>query len=426
MFEFIPFSGITYWLNFSAHMAVSSGALMGDVQRAMAPYLAHVEANRPMFERAKQVAPLAFDGKPTAQVPEDLAQAMFEAAPIWCAGWRAEGERLASDAASFEAAGRSLTAGDVYRRASVLISMAEWSMLLSPEKRQTFDRGRELCLRAIDLLGERFEHVVLPYREKELDGMFWPAPGEGRKPTAVVFNGLHSSMEWFWQVGLIRELHRRGISALTFDCPGSGTARFHKEIHMEPETERYARPAMDYVLTRPDVDPERVAAVGCSFGGYRTVRAAATDQRYKTCLAWGALYGMALPPGASQQAGSGSSSANGLDARTLLWFMGAASPEAWIEKRQRFTLAGVIEDLACDLLVFHGGADMQVPVAQAHKVIAGATGARSKELHIYTEREGGAQHCHLDNPGTPLGHMTDRLAELLARSDYGDAISIAE
>lgn len=34
MFELIPFSTPTYWMNFSAHMAVSSGAAMGDVERA--------------------------------------------------------------------------------------------------------------------------------------------------------------------------------------------------------------------------------------------------------------------------------------------------------------------------------------------------------------------------------------------------------
>ena len=186
------------------------------------------------------------------------------------------------------AQGQGLTAGDIYRRAAVLITYAEWTMLLSPEKRQAFDRGRHLSLKAMELLGERFEKVSIPYRGVTLEGMFWPAPGGGRRPAAVCFNGLHSSMEWFWQVGLIRELNRRGVSVLVFDCPGSGTARFHLGVHMEPETERYARPAMDALLTRSDVDPDRVAAVGCSFGGYRTVRAASTASppiaRWNACV----------------------------------------------------------------------------------------------------------------------------------------------
>ena len=42
--------------------------------------------------------------------------------------------------------------------------------------------------------------------------------------------------------------------------------------------------------------------------------------------------------------------------------------------------------------------------------------ARSTELHVYTAQDGGEQHCHLDNVGTALGHMTDRVAALLGCS----------
>lgn len=411
MLELVPFSAATYWLNYAAHNASAAGATMGDLERAMRPYLAHVEANRAVFERAKAVAPLTFDGR-AAVVPPDVTPVLMEGNPIWCAGWLAEGERLAQIADGFRAQGQTLTAADIYRRAAALIAYAEWTMLLSPEKYKAFDRGRELCLAAIELSGERFEPVKIPYQGVELEGMFWPAAGGGKRPTAVCFNGLHSSMEWFWQVGLIGELNRRGVSVLVFDCPGSGTSRFHLDVHMEPETERYAKPAMDYVLSRDDVDPDRVAAVGCSFGGYRTVRAAATDPRYRMCLAWGALYG--IKP--AQDGGEGSAGMNGLDARTMAWFFGAKSIEDIVANVPRFTLAPVIGDLACDLVVFHGAADMQAPVAQARQVIAEAVKARSTELHVYTAQDGGEQHCHLDNVGTALGHMTDRVAALLGCS----------
>ena len=48
-----------------------------------------------------------------------------------------------------------------------------------------------------------------------------------------------------------------------------------------------------------------------------------------------------------------------------------------------------------------------------NQVIAEAVNARSSELHVYTEEDGGEQHCHLDNLGTAMGHMTDRVAALL-------------
>lgn len=408
MLELVPFSTATYWLNYAAHNAACAGASMGDIARAIRPYLAYVEANRAAFERAKVAAPLAFDGK-SATVPEDVLPVLLDGNPLWCQGWLDEGERLAAVADTFLANGQSLTAGEIYRRASVLIAYAEWTMLLGPDKFAAFDRGRGLCLKAMELLGEAGEAMSVSYDGFELDAMYFPAPGEGKRPAALCFNGLHSSMEWFWQIGLVRELNRRGVSVMVFDCPGSGTTRFHHRIPLEPETERYARPALDALLARVDVDANRVAAVGCSFGGYRTVRAASTDPRFRMCLAWGALYGL-NPAGGNS---SGSAGMNGLDARTMAWFFGAQSLEEIIAKVSRFTLAPVIGNLACDLCVFHGAADMQVPLAQAHQVVDEAISARSSELHVYSSEDGGEQHCHLDNHGTALGHLTDRVAALL-------------
>lgn len=414
MIELIPFSAPTYWLNYSVHNAVSAGAQLGDIERAIAPYLAHVAANRERFEHAKRVAPLRFDGTTTTLCPPDLAADMIAAVPIWCDGWIAEGERLAALADRFAADGHDLTAAGIYHRASVLISYAEWSMLRGPRKRETFDRGRELCMTAMRLGQARFEEVTIPYGEHTLEAMFWPA-GDGPHPTAVCFNGLHSSMEWFWQIGLVDQLVRRGISVLVFDCPGSGSARFHQGLHMEPATERYATATVDYVVSRPDVDASRLASIGCSFGGYRTVRAAAHEPRFKMCLAWGALYEIAPPPAPvdGEPGGVGPAAMNGLDLDTIMWFMGADSIEELIERRDQFSLAGHLDGLRCPLVVFHGAADMQVPVEQARRVVAEAVNAASTELHVYTAGDGGEQHCHLDNPATALGHMTDRVAALL-------------
>ncbi len=413
MLEFIPFSTPTYWLNFSAMNAISSSATVGDVELAMRPFLNYVDENRDFFEEARAKSPLTFDGKFTT-VDASLAERIFELNPLWCQGWLDAGEHLAKQAEEFLAKGQRFTAGNLFRRASVLVGQSEWSMQASPEKVGVYDRGFELCMRAIELAGEKVEQVRIPYSGKELHGMFWPAEGEGPMPTALCFNGLHSSMEWFWQNNTVAELRRRGISVLLFDCPGSGHARFHQNLPMDPQTEKYAGAALDYLMTRSDVDPDRIASFGCSFGGYRCVRAASVDPRFKMCLAWGALYeyqqARQKREGKPLTAPVGMS---GLSNETLQWVMGAASHEEWLERRSEFTLEGLPGKMTCDLIVFHGGADMQVPLEQAERVIAEAVNTRSKELHIYARRGEGDQHCHLDNLPTALGYMTDRVASLL-------------
>lgn len=413
MIELVPFSAATYWVNYSAHIAVACGASLGDVALANRPYLAHVEANRDRFAQAKVVAPLHPDGSPSV-LPFDMVEMVEAAMPVWCDGWLREGERLARLGETLSDEGRMTTASGLFRRASVLIGVAEYSMTVGAEKAAAFDRARGLCHRTMELSGTGFEEVAIPYGDDTLDGLFWPAEGEGPHPTAILFNGFHTSMEWFWQVGLVDELLSRGVSVLAFDCPGSGTARFHKDVHVEPRTERYATAAVDFVLTRDDVDPGRLASIGASFGGYRCVRAAATDPRFTVCLAWGALYEIPLAPTAGgAPTGVPAAAMNGVDIETLVWCMGIKPGDDADAIRSSVSLEGLTEQIRCHLVVFHGAGDQQVPVAQARRVVDEAVNARSRELVVFTADEGGEQHCNLDNPGTALGLMADRVATLL-------------
>lgn len=417
MIEFVPFSAATYWVNYSAHVALACGAALGDVALANRAYFAHVEANRGRFEEAKAVAPLRFDGTP-AVVPYDLAELMLAAVPVWCDGWVQEGERLASVAEELLANGHWRTAAGLFRRAAAVIGVAEYSMRVGADKTAAFDRARHLCRTAIELSDARFDEVVIPYEDGALDGMFWPAEGEGPHPTAILFNGLHTSMEWFWQVGLVGELVRRGVSVLAFDCPGSGTARFHKDMHVQPFTERYAHAAVDYVVTRDDVDSARLASIGSSFGGYRCVRAAAKDQRFTVCLAWGALYELPTPAAAGDvPEGVPMAAMNGVDIETLMWCMGIKSADDALALRSNVTLDGLMEELRCHLVVYHGEGDLQVPVSHARRVIGEAVNAQSRELVVLTADEGGEQHCQMDNPETAVGRMADRVAALLGATE---------
>jgi acetyl esterase/lipase len=51
------------------------------------------------------------------------------------------------------------------------------------------------------------------------------------------------------------------------------------------------RRTIDYLQTRPEVDPERIGAVGLSVGGYRCAFLAATDERVRAAVAVGWMCG---------------------------------------------------------------------------------------------------------------------------------------
>ena len=78
---------------------------------------------------------------------------------------------------------------------------------------------------------------------------------------------------------------RRGQNLLLFDGPGQGCPLIQQGLTMRPDWENVVGPVVDYALTRPEVDPERIALMGWSFGGYLAPRAASAEHRLAACIA---------------------------------------------------------------------------------------------------------------------------------------------
>lgn len=62
------------------------------------------------------------------------------------------------------------------------------------------------------------------------------------------------------------------------------TMRFHPEMTFQPDFEKPAKAAVDYVLRRPEVDASRLGFLGISFGGYFATRATAHEPRIKALI----------------------------------------------------------------------------------------------------------------------------------------------
>jgi hypothetical protein len=59
-----------------------------------------------------------------------------------------------------------------------------------------------------------------------------------------------------------------GMAFLDVDGPGHGGSPRLKRLYMPPDIERVVKTVIDYLLTRADVDPNRIAVRGSSMGGY--------------------------------------------------------------------------------------------------------------------------------------------------------------
>ncbi|HWD42461.1 MAG TPA: prolyl oligopeptidase family serine peptidase [Actinomycetota bacterium] len=131
------------------------------------------------------------------------------------------------------------------------------------------------------------ERLQVPYEGTTLPGYFFRAPdatpGE-RRPLVVMNNGSDgptSSMGLFggWVA------NERGYHWMTVDGPGQQASLFLHGIPFRHDWEAVLTPVVDAMAARPDVDPERIALIGISQGGFWVPRALAFEHRFVAAVA---------------------------------------------------------------------------------------------------------------------------------------------
>ena len=133
-----------------------------------------------------------------------------------------------------------------------------------------------------------------------------------------------------------------------------------------------------------------------SAGGYYAPRAAAFEKRYAACVAWGPHYDYHAVWQKRWEAMQKNAKGTATSHFQLPWVLGVADMEAAMEKLKKFTLAGVAQLITCPMLVCWGEEDKLTPREVAHQLYD-SVGSQDKTLKIFTARDGGAEHCQVDN-----------------------------
>jgi uncharacterized protein len=135
--------------------------------------------------------------------------------------------------------------------------------------------------------GLAFEDVTFPTPDGvELSG--WFMPGSNRAAVMLLHGGGGASNRTS-VLSQARVLVDHGYSVLAFDARGHGRSGgdgmdwgWYGDLDMAG--------AINFLESRPEVDPGRLAAVGLSMGGEQAMTAAASDPRIKAVVAEGATH----------------------------------------------------------------------------------------------------------------------------------------
>jgi pimeloyl-ACP methyl ester carboxylesterase len=138
--------------------------------------------------------------------------------------------------------------------------------------------------------------VAFPSDGFRLAGHLYLSPtraGRGdERPPGVVLDGPMMSIKRDHRPRLRNSAGPRGYEVLTFDRRGWGNSEGTVRQHMNPpDNVRDIRNATTYLLSRDEIDPERMAGVGVCAGGGFMLQAGAVDRRFRAVAVIGAFYG---------------------------------------------------------------------------------------------------------------------------------------
>lgn len=351
----------------------------------------------------------------------------------WVERFAVLGDRLIAEAEDCLARGKTLSAGDLFLRASQYWRAAEYfAPVDAPRHKALGRRSRDAFLAALPHLGRPAEAFEVPLGAARMPAYFFAAtPNDGApprtpRPTLIVNGGFDSSgEELYFQFGV--EALRRGFHVVTFDGPGQTGMLRRATATLRPDWEAVLGPVVDATLARPEVDSDRLGLVGISFGGYFALRALTRDDRFAAaCLNTPVVdlhaYVMAfIPPGMEEDFLSvrraeifDPSSAVSQETpppmrANLLQLFHRFAPDAetcrdMMDKVAAFRVSDAeVGRVRCPVLAAVGEGEGELPRAQLEAFARAAGGPVDR--HVFLAEWGADSHCQVANTAR-LGQIT--------------------
>lgn len=325
-------------------------------------------------------------------------------AASWQDEWIKMAGRVAARGEASLARGHRVSAREQFQRASYYYRASLISMLPDdPKFKPTALKSRALLKKAGMLFDPPLEYIEIPFEGTVLPGYYRKADCGAKQCKTLVMLGGGETFAEDLVFYIAPQAYDRGYNFITVDLPGQGLLPLEGKV-FRADVEVPVKAVLDYVLTRPEVAPERLAAYGISGGGGFVPRSAMHDPRIKAIAMNSAvvdaypLFASMPVATATQDAVRGWSSFKRNTVQGIAWRWGVAMDNipGLVPANKGFDFDPA--KVTCPALLIVGEGEYgNAEVKRQQQVCYEALPNPQKKLVVTPANEGASNHCITEN-----------------------------
>ncbi|KTD71466.1 MULTISPECIES: alpha/beta hydrolase family protein [Legionella] len=331
----------------------------------------------------------------------------------WYTHWAAFADSNYSMAETYRAQGLHADAKLAFLRASTYYRTAFFFLEDEPSDPR-IEQALQYSIRAFHQALEFFEtpveKVEIPFENTTLPGYLYLNNSFPQAPKPILIDtggGDGTKEESYFNTAA--EALSRGFHCLNFEGPGQGSLLRLNKIPFIPDWERVIKHVVDFIIERPEIDPQKIFLIGRSFGGYLAARAVTQEKRIAACI---------VDPGIFDASGNLEAKFNSFKTKapdlkdvpleqaitqlmqtdehlrfmlaSRKWRFGAKTIEEMLAKTRDYTLHGLVEQIQCPMLVCDNTLEY-ITLGQAKKLYDQLQ--CKKHYILFNETEGTGGHC---------------------------------